>query len=796
MRRESHDSRLESWRVRSGRSTHATSCSFVLAGLSTLAFEFSRAVPNTSAAWPIVTACVFVSLVWAARKVHGRWSNRARRQQVGGWELCLLALLLIAPLGWQFGRWLLVRRIEPLEVPLLEGLRNLGLGLVGMSAWRTADALSVLANMFVLLSSVATGSHPALLPLTGLFAVTGSCWLISVYWQQLPARCDGLVETQTRGLQSPALISALAVAGLLAAASLLPGRSVLVLAGLLASSGGEDGNHPDASSGVGDGDHEVRGEYDPKSTGFSDSDIFLETDQPTLYDVFNDFYGEPIKRETIERVVAIDPGNMREQQSRPPENLKASREFTLTRRPRPRDRRLADLAGDALVYLQGPTPLHVALTTFDTFDGETWNEEAHTSQALRLTRLDRSKFWWAIDRVALRIFAGTVSHRLKVSGLRGDVLPAPPHVSQFRVGQIDRADFFAWAQAELLRMAGRTVPGGTVVESVSQTIDPEVVATLDIPQPQAASRSRYLQTPELPAAAVELLDSWGAGRTRGWEQVEAVLNHLRAHAELDFTFDPEPASAGNSADSLSRFLLDTRRGPDYQFATAAAIALRRLGYETRLVGGLYAGPEHHDASTGHTPLTLENVHVWVQLLLPGGTWVTIEPSPGYAVLGPARSLGEQLVRALGAAWIWGRERWPWVLGTCVLWVVCWRFRVRVADACLTLWWMVGGGSCIRRRAMLTLALIESRARLAGVRRPQGCTPRKWFEPLGSGDGECLGAVLRMVEWARFAPQGGSARNPWDETYARRVCWDAARSWTLSRLRRSNDLIETLKGATT
>ena len=79
-----------------------------------------------------------------------------------------------------------------------------------------------------------------------------------------------------------------------------------------------------------------------------------------------------------------------------------------------------------------------------------------------------------------------------------------------------------------------------------------------------------------------------------------------------------------------------RRGPDYQFATAAAVLLRSLGYRTRLVSGLYAAP-------GATTIPAHAPHLPSIAKRPrlgrgspsGGTWVGIDPTPGYQIVAPA-----------------------------------------------------------------------------------------------------------------------------------------------------------------
>ena len=93
------------------------------------------------------------------------------------------------------------------------------------------------------------------------------------------------------------------------------------------------------------------------------------------------------------------------------------------------------------------------------------------------------------------------------------------------------------------------------------------------------------------------------------------------------------------------FLLVARRGPDYQFASAAAVLLRLLEYPTRLVSGFYASPDNYDPETQHTPVVKEDLHFWAEVFLPG-LWIVIEPTPGYEVLGPGLPWWERISASL------------------------------------------------------------------------------------------------------------------------------------------------------
>lgn len=75
---------------------------------------------------------------------------------------------------------------------------------------------------------------------------------------------------------------------------------------------------------------------------------------------------------------------------------------------------------------------------------------------------------------------------------------------------------------------------------------------------------------------------------------------------------PEFPLAIKVVNPIVAFVLSERRGPDYLFASAAAVMLRSLEYPTRLVRGFYASPERFDPESGQTAVLKEDVHFWTQ----------------------------------------------------------------------------------------------------------------------------------------------------------------------------------------
>ena len=295
-----------------------------------------------------------------------------------------------------------------------------------------------------------------------------------VYWKRLDITPANRVDWRRQFLSSSAWV--LAVVG----GARGGGRHRTVagghrLVGLVPTSGGTDWSDPEARSGVGDGDNEVAASEHPESVGFTESEIYLETDRPSLYDAFNESYGEPLKPKKQDKMIALGQQDVGEQKERPAENLQAGSrvlrrpaEAASRVRPRPGER-----AGEGSGLRQRA------------------NAAAPAALGLQPFRRHQSG---VKNPAAVRAFPPSKSRKAPGSGCRGrsrrfssGTVVAPgqdrrrsnrarcrcrSHVTRFRVGSVNRLDFFGWAQYGIIRMTDRTVPAGTVIDCEARTVDP------------------------------------------------------------------------------------------------------------------------------------------------------------------------------------------------------------------------------------------------------------------------------------------------------------------------------------
>jgi hypothetical protein len=73
----------------------------------------------------------------------------------------------------------------PLELQMVFGLRNLGLGLAAFASWLLCLRLACVVSLFLMLFAVTMTDHTLVMTLLGLYSATGSVWLMLVYWTGL-----------------------------------------------------------------------------------------------------------------------------------------------------------------------------------------------------------------------------------------------------------------------------------------------------------------------------------------------------------------------------------------------------------------------------------------------------------------------------------------------------------------------------------------------------------------------------------------------------------------------------------
>jgi transglutaminase-like putative cysteine protease len=651
-----------------------------------------------------------------------------------------------------------------LEQTLLALLRNLVLGLCAASVWPRYQQLGAALSVLLAIFAVSFGDDRSLTVLLSLYAAMGVWWLMGSYW-------DGLSDHVTAEAEHslPRRWLFVLPAGIVAVVLLLAvdrGTATTALRGFMASSGGTDWYDQFASQGVNDGEALVAAENNASSFAPVETDLFLDSEEQSLYDAINEQYSEPVKNSPSERAVALPSDLVKETEQQMAQAKKANREFSTVRQSISNCSEQEDVDTNALFFVAGRTPLHLRLEEFDLFDGQNWypSPEPKRKRVVEIETFE-DKPWVLVD-VATPIhgfFDEPESHVIRTASILGNRLPLPLHTVRLHIDRVDRPDLFAWAQDSILRLQRKSVPSLMVMHTQSRAVVPESLEQLEADafrSDTARSAVSAVPTDAGSEAIAELAAAWTEGLPRGWPQINAILDRLRTEYVHDrlHTIDAE------AENPTATFLMRDRRGPDYLFASSAAVMLRSLGYPTRLVSGFYASPGRFDAKSRQTPVIKEDVHFWCEVYVGGRTWLPIEPTPGYSILAPRLSLVSRMAKAIRSAGEWCASRWIPISSTATLLALLQitgllkGIRLGMLDAWFVMAFRLTSRTA-RQRAVASHRLMYRRCQSVGLKPVAGETDRSFFERvLKTSDvadelsTDLLERWLRCVEWARFAPR--------------------------------------------
>lgn len=758
---------------------------FVLLAIAAIAVEIAAVDTRP------VARSLGLALIWVAvAAVLARFIPVpvAHRSKPPWWVFTFLLALAFAPFLTEPLRRDWTGDGYSFELQMVCGLRNVGLGLAVCAGWVLCLRMAAVVSLFLMLFSAAMTNHSAVLVLLGLYAVIGSVWLVLLHWTELRAAFVSservvAVEVEPGRMKLPwagLCLLVLALGGGVALAVIGPKRATAALGELMPTSGGTGDTDPFARFGVGDGPEETAGD-NAKAAGMVETDKMIEDNKNSLIDAVSDMYGKPHKPpKEQERMVAAGKVDVIKNHGKLPDNRRPSRDFDTARRGPKSDAKPNSALARGLFEIEGRTPLHIRLVAYDDYDPTThkWIEgrkpasrhlDAEENDWFRLGHVRPDITWYAEDE----------RHRLKVANLTTNLVPTPTMLTRFRIHKVNRPDYYEWDYDGVLALTGRKkTPPGVVVTTDCRTLDPRRLPESVFSRTGANSGTAPVlgEVPESLQPTIDrLAREWAGDRPRGWPQIEAVLTKLRTEYTHDRTSAPPPE---HSAPVLW-FLLESRRGPDYLFATTAALLLRALDYPARVCLGYYAAPDAYDAQTAHTPVKGTDLHFWPEVMLRDGHWLVLEPTPGYAVLEPNLPFSERVQNALAACANWAWRNVVTISALVVVLVVVGVRRRQLTDAIAVRLWQWFPGPTWREQVSRAVRLLECRGRWAGSPRTPGQTIAAWVRttlPDPARDDADLARLACLAEWAAYAPESTSQPD------AIAVCRRVLATWTIARWR--------------
>jgi transglutaminase-like putative cysteine protease len=755
-------------------------------------------------AWLVATLGAMFSIAW-----HMRQQGPNAKWLAATTPLCVAGLLLAALAEWFWGQgsnlaeslqiaWssvgdlredVLERVRRPFELILMSAVRNIlfvfGCFSLLVRNQRIGLGLSVLLTTF----AVTSGYRPTTVAIVIAFASSATAWLFVSHWETVQARLqEEEVGSMVRRLIGAGLLLLLGLG-----IALWPNNSSRKIRsgpGFMPSSGGSLRPDDSARNGIGDGRFLVAGADRPQSFAPIEDAPFAQDDQPSLYDLFEEEYGDPrpVKRTDAGVPLPLELANRVKQQIEK-RTQRASREFSTSRNRRDDQvRKLEDIHSDALFYVAGRVPLHLRAEVFDLFDGTTWYPEEPNPNDWPWQLINSyGKPWLAIStqRTERSFLAEAETHAIKVVKLDTNVIPSPLFLHGVHIDYVDKPDLYQPGPGGLVAMNRSQLPSLVPIHLASRPVDNSKLTTEEVTfLPPRGNQPTAVLPSNLDVDQIrQLAEAWSVGQPRGWPQVEAIRQRLR----LEYQLDPLWVPTVEERTGVEQFLFESKRGPDYQFATAMAMLLRSLNYRTRVVSGFYASPAHYDTMREHTAVLPSDVHFWTEVLSGGSDWLTVEAAPGYEVLGPRLSWTEATAAAILATLNRLLKQWMLLLMLAGLGIALYIFRALVLDGVNTARWQLVRWMQPNKVVPATAALLQQRAELSQQPLARSTTHHQWFHRLirdcqSASESDILKYLQRELDRRIYAStnQAAALNSPPDELA---LCKQAVKTFDLAWFRR-------------
>ncbi len=634
-------------------------------------------------------------------------------------SLCI-ALVTIVP--WLTDRTARIFGLgTAMEIVVLSSLAWVALATAMLGQNLRTIGISVICSGFLTLFVTCIADSRYAIAFAYCWGILCLWWLIANHWEKIEtcAAVDIRKSSQHRLLMI--FLGSLAFA---VASWSIAGRIPVLKrlqAELMPTSGGTRDNDIFATSGVGDGEVLVAAKENPQSFGAVDTDFFLESHEPSLFDVISEQFGEPRTKDRWESAQSLDNKNLKEQDSRVAEgNRSSSQSFSIDREPPKTKKPLNDLKSAALMFWIGRSGISLATERFDVFKSNEWKKSSDDA-VVEEERKEPSplvigqRTWFQHPRFGrdreTQPYVGADRESLKFTKFRSPTIPTHNSLQLWHIDKIDRADFFDLSDDDCLSMVDRQfVPDYTTLHFINSEMDREWIERHAITQSEEPYDSDLDQS--IDDKLLTMIERWTAGKSPGWKRITSIIDGLRSDFEFDRQFAPD------SKQPLLEFL-QRQRGSDYMFATTAAVMLRQIGYPTRLVTGFHIKPDGFNSLAAEKAILADDAHVWLEVQLSDDVWIPLEPTPGYQ---------QPLYRV--SLWYRMRHAFPTLVsiafGCAAFLLVIWYFRRSIFEAYSRLLWFAVGWMDDRMRIGWLLFILDTRSKLIDQRRPHNVTARQWY----------------------------------------------------------------------
>jgi hypothetical protein len=285
-------------------------------------------------------------------------------------------------------------------------------------------------------------------------------------------------------------------------------------------------------------------------------------------------------------------------------------------------RYLRDDRADAVqLIVEGlPPGARLRIATLDSYDGVVY--------AVGSDRVDSASGTFVripsgVDQSAVP--GGDAELEVTIEGYRGVWMPTVGQFESVRFAG-DRAssltDAFVYNDTSGTAAVVDGLEQGDGYRLLTRVPDQPTTAQLVTATPGSAPVPRI---DELPDGVTAALDGWVAGQQNPGERLAAMVAGLRTDGYISHGLsETEPPSrSGHGSDRISELVTAPRMiGDAEQYAVAAALMARQLGFPARVVVGFAPEP------TGSTVAVLgSDITAWIEVDTAEYGWVTVDPVP-------------------------------------------------------------------------------------------------------------------------------------------------------------------------
>lgn len=134
--------------------------------------------------------------------------------------------------------------------------------------------------------------------------------------------------------------------------------------------------------------------------------------------------------------------------------------------------------------------------------------------------------------------------------------------------------------------------------------------------------------PDAPDDLLRLLDTWAPASDPPGLRLAKVIDGFHAEGYVSHGVgedEDEPSRSGHSLDRLAEFAtVKPMLGDGEQYAVAAALMARAIGFPARVVVGYLADG---DGGDGVRRFRSKDMQAWIEVQTSGGEWVQVDPNP-------------------------------------------------------------------------------------------------------------------------------------------------------------------------